>query len=239
MFFVARMLPFPCLITTTTKVGFDQITAADLCLSYSDFVANPGKLAGKKVIWVSPTLSPEHRKVTGFIPILFSRFSLYAASMNLPVVIEADGAHERHIKSPADHEPAIPPETTMMLHLTGLDVLDKPVSDRHVHRVERFMEITGAAEDDVLCEELIVKNILHPQGGFKNAPGGCRCIAVLTHADTPERVTRGMNIAGELVASGQVDCVWLTRLFPIQDRFVTVIRSTGSEHFIFDAEDEG
>ncbi len=233
MFFLSRTLPFPCLTTTTTKVGFDQIAAADLCLTYSDFAAFPQRLTGKKVIWVSPELDPEKSKISGFSCASFSRFARLAASMDLPVVNEADGAHGRHIKSPAAHEPVIPAETTVLLHLTGLDVLGKPVSEEVVHRPGQFMKITGAGQNDLLTDDLVIRNILHPQSGFTGVPPGCRKIAVLTQADTAEREAHGRNIAERLLSSGMLDCVWITRLFPLRDRQIIVVRPENTQRFIF------
>ncbi len=57
------------------------------------------------------------------------------------------------------------------------------------------MEITGTREGDFLDEAVIARVILHPQGGFKNAPAGCKRIAVLNQADTPKLEAHANSIA--------------------------------------------
>lgn len=223
MFFLARRCPWPCLITTTTKVGADQIPEADLCLPYQEFLTDPAAYSDKKVIWTSPTLTPEKGKISGFSLELFTEFSKAAKKRKLPIINEADGAHLRHIKAPAAFEPVVPVETNFLLHITGLDVLGKQVNSENVHRLDQFMEITGTREGDFLDEAAIARVILHPQGGFKNAPAGCKRIAVLNQADTPKLEEHANSIALVLLKNG-IESVWIARMYPEHEMFIRILR---------------
>ncbi len=211
MFYLARHLPWNCLATTTTKVGSGQIQTADRVGTFESFMGDPALFAGVKVAWVSPPPDAQTGKISGFTPLEFRWFAAVARSLPMPIINEADGAHCRHIKAPSDFEPVIPEETTHVLHLTGLDVLDQPIDERTVHRVEIFTEITGTKHGQLLDDAILVRNILHPGGGFKNTPPGAKRIAVLNQADTPERIKRGLNIAESLIDKG-IDSVWITSL---------------------------
>lgn len=223
MFFLARRCPWPCLITTTTKIGADQIPDADLCLSYQEFLTGFGEFSNKKVILVTPTLTPEKGKISGFSLELFSEFARIAKIRKLPIINEADGAHMRHIKAPASFEPVVPAETNYLLHMTGLDVLGKQINAENVHRLDEFLEITGTREGDFLDETAIEKAILHPQGGFKNAPAGCKRIAVLNQADTPKLEAHANSISLFLLENG-IECVWITRMYPEREMFIRAVK---------------
>ena len=194
MFRLAEMLPAPCVVTTTAKVGKDQIRFADCCSVLSGFSPeNP-----LKRMWVSPSLVPVNGKICGCTLAEFSKLAAYCRLRNFGLLNEADGAARRHIKAPAEHEPVIPSETNACFYVIGLDVLGKRIDSETVHRPEIFAEITGTSENDLIDEKCLAGLLEHPLGGLKNMPEKALKIVYMTHADTSARQHAAQVIAGNL-----------------------------------------
>ena len=110
--------------------------------------AEPGKLKGIHPAW---------------IPALRATWDI--------ILVEADGSRRLPLKAPADHEPALPPGTDLVVGVVGLSGLGRPLDDRTVHRPERFRDLTGCALGQPITWDHVVALARHPQGLFKNAPG--------------------------------------------------------------------
>ena len=195
MFTLGKQIPGACVLTTTTKVGEDQISEAEQQMTCSAFFDN--EVRGK-TIWVSPSLTPINGKICGCGSETFAALSEECALRGHPLIFESDGAARRHIKAPADHEPVIFPGTTVCFYLAGLDVLGKPVNPETVHRPEIFSRITGARNEDQITPDHIAALFDHPDGGLKKVPDTAIRIAYLTHADSGEKLKAGMYIAEQL-----------------------------------------
>ena len=194
MFRIGSMLSSHSILTTTTKVGADQVKKADRILSLAGL--SPYTLQG--VNWVTPTLSSENGKIIGCNLDEFHELAVFCQKWHLPLINEADGAAMRHIKAPAAHEPVIPTETNVCFYLVGLDVLNRPVCESVVHRPEIFAEITGTEYGKLITPQDMIRLIDHPAGGMKNIPDNAMKIACLTHADTPERISAAEYISDKL-----------------------------------------
>ncbi len=217
MFYLSRALPWNCLLTTTTKVGLGQIQQADACVSFEEFQKNPQGHSELKSIWVSPGLSVAQQKISGFTLEQFSQFAAAAEGLGRVILNEADGAHCRHLKAPNATEPVIPVETTHVLNLVGIDVIGEPLNAENVHRLPEFLAITGGQPGALIDEKMIARAVLHPLGGFKNAPAGSRKILVINQVDSPDRIRRAESLAELVIHDGgktAVDQVWLTCLDP-------------------------
>lgn len=202
MFSLAKIIPGSVITTTTTKVGENQIRAADQIFALNGFP--PEKT--DKVIWVSPTLKPQNKKIIGCGFEEFTHLSKICRDKNWPLIAETDGAANRHIKAPATHEPVIPQECNVCFYLAGLDVINQPLNAEYVHRPEVFSRITGLEPNNTIASETIAKLLDDPQGGLKNIPANALRIAYLTHADTKERITVGKAIS-ELLQHYDFICI--------------------------------
>src|ERR671920_2302176 len=58
-------------------------------------------------------------------------------------LVEADGSRRRPIKGTADHEPAFPDTTTLVVAVANVHALGTPVDEEHAHRPEVFSDLTG------------------------------------------------------------------------------------------------
>ncbi len=194
MFDLAKKFPGPAVMTTTTKVGAEQISAAALCLELSCFP--PPEMQSR--MWVSPSLVPQNGKIPGCTPNEFSRLAVICREAQIPLINEADGAAHRHIKAPGKNEPVIPKESDICIYVVGLDVLGKPVNSGTVHRPEIFSSLTESAEGDIIDTESIVRLLEHPDGGLKNIPEHAIKIVYLTHVNSREGLQAAESITAKL-----------------------------------------
>lgn len=213
LFSLARRQRRPVLLTTTTKVGFNQIQAADRILTPRDFSAEPEIVGAERVIWISELHGNGGTgKISGISDADFAELARRAAKFGYSILIEADGAHRRSIKAPEKHEPVIPPETTAVAACIGLSVLDRPATDESVHRLACYLDCVGGQPGEIINEESILRLIAHPEGSFKSTPGSAERILLLNQADNEDLLGRALKIADRALSAASADRVWITRL---------------------------
>ena len=182
MFELAKVMPGWTVITTTTKVGADQIRNAGICRSLDEF--SPKETT--QTIWVSPSLTPQNGKITGCTLDEFSNLAELCRKNKITLINEADGAARKHIKAPADYEPVIPRESDICIYVIGMDVLGLPLNDVNVHRPEIFSAITGLSLGEKIDPDSIIRLLEHPRGGLKGMPNHAKKIVYLTHINNDE-----------------------------------------------------
>lgn len=136
MFALAEALPGRVVMTTTTRIFAAQTKHAPAVV-YEDDLAPLGdalaahgrclvigRVEGDKALGVDPTL-PGRLLARGDVDY---------------VLVEADGSRMKPIKAPADHEPVIPPDTTLLVPMAGMDALEGTIEEVG-HRPERIREI--------------------------------------------------------------------------------------------------
>ena len=193
LFELGHALPGPCVTTTTTKVGTDQISAADARYSLDEWLSHAGE---DKCAWVAKTFPQEGRKQSGFDTVEELDELINACrERGVTLLYEADGAARRHIKAPAAHEPVISPLTDVCIYVIGLDTLGEPVSEENVHRPELFTAVTGRPLGEAIQPADLIALAVHPNGGLKNAPDSAERILYLTHGDNAERLAAANAIA--------------------------------------------
>jgi molybdenum cofactor cytidylyltransferase len=210
----------PVIVTASTHLGVWQVPLADHHLIASD-ESHLRNLPGEGVILVTGGIEGERTKPVGDLVLLGLRAK--ARQENIPLFIEADGARQKPLKAPADHEPPIPDFSEIVICVAGLSALGKPLGGEQVHRAEIFSRISGLAPGRDISPEAVVNALTHPQGGLKNIPQNARRIALLNQADTPELRSIGGEMARFLL--GSFDTVLVGSLH--QDDFNTVERTAG------------
>ncbi|MFL5655649.1 MAG: selenium cofactor biosynthesis protein YqeC [Ktedonobacteraceae bacterium] len=113
------------------------------------------------------------------------------------VIVEADGARHGMIKAPAEHEPAVPPQTNVALLMMSAEAINQPLSGSIAHRPERVAAVLGINQGDVLTAVLVAKLMMSEQGGMKNIPEMAEVYVLITHV-TEERWD-GVREVAELV----------------------------------------
>lgn len=118
---------------------------------------------------------------------------------NIPLLIEADGSRQKPLKAPAEHEPPIPAFAEIVVHVSGLSALGKPLNEENIHRAKIFSALTGLAIGETIAPQTLLKYLTHPQGALKNIPQNAKRIALLNQAETPELLSSAGRIAPQLL----------------------------------------
>jgi len=101
---------------------------------------------------------------------------------------EADGSRMRPFKAPADYEPVIPADTTLVVPVVGADVFGKSLDADHVHRPELVSALCGAPPGTPITPAIVARVLAHALGGRKGVPAGARVIVVINKVESlPDR----------------------------------------------------
>jgi molybdenum cofactor cytidylyltransferase len=189
------------LLTTSTHLGAWQTGSADHWFaihSASDIQRLGEALPGGIVLL---TGIREDDRMRGLSLELLECVHQLAITHNLPLLIEADGAHMLPLKAPANNEPVIPHFVNAVVVVAGLMSLGKPLSAARVHRPELFGKLAGIQEGDLVTAEALASVLLSERGGLKNIPGKARKIVLLNQADSVELQVQARVLADRLIKS--------------------------------------
>lgn len=115
------------------------------------------------------------------------------------VIIEADGARGRSLKAPADHEPVVPEETTLVVVMVGLDVVGEPLDEEHVHRVEIVRHLARASAGARVTPHVVVSAVV---GGYlTRLPVASRRTVFLNKA-SDDRLKTAETLGEKLLGAG-------------------------------------
>lgn len=115
-------------------------------------------------------------------------------------LIEADGAKHLPCKAPAEHEPALPACSDLVVGVTGLSALGQPL-ETCCFRTERAAELLGCTMEHHITEEDLVRLIASEQGQQKNL-NGRKFYAVLNQYEEKEHREAAEKIAELLQRQG-------------------------------------
>lgn len=110
------------------------------------------------------------------------------------VLVEADGSRQRPCKAPTVHEPAIPPETTLVVPVLGITAVGQPVAAA-AHRPERVCALTGLSPHDPLTPAALATLLTHADGALKGVPPAARVIPFLNQVETEAQLQAARQIA--------------------------------------------
>lgn len=197
LFALGRMLPGRVVMTTTTRIFAAQMKLATAVCLAADLSSLTQKLDTHGRVLVVGEVAGE--KAFGVPPDLPAR--LLARPDVDHVLVEADGSRMRPIKAPAAHEPVIPPETTLVVPVAGIDALAAPLAQA-AHRPELVLALIGhvsAAMPQRLTEADIATLLVHPQGGMKGVPEKARVIPLLNKVQTTDHLRAARQIARHIL----------------------------------------
>ena len=203
------------LTTTTTHIFGEQIALAPAHVGAGEATRDrirAALTAHRHVLVVGPIDSVTGR-AAGISPELVSRLRAWCPRACL--IVEADGSRRLPFKAPAEHEPVIPPETTVVVPVVGADVFGARLDAAHVHRPERVSALSGAAAGATVTPEIVARVLTHPDGGLKNVPGRARVVVLINKAEllsnrepareTADRLLREPAIASVVLAAAGAD----------------------------------
>jgi probable selenium-dependent hydroxylase accessory protein YqeC len=162
----------------------------------------------------------ESRKLEGISPDLVGL--LYDSHEIDMMIIEADGAAGRPVKAPREWEPVIPPSSTLVIGILGVDGVGKELNEENLFQAERISQLTGIPMGGKMTCEGMAILIVHPQGIFKGAPHSSRRVAFINKVDIPKGMIWGKEIGKEILEKGspQIERVILGRIkseFPVAE----------------------
>ncbi len=128
------------------------------------------------------------------------------------VIVEADGSRMRPFKAPAEHEPVIPPETTLVVPVVGVDILGRTLSDEYVHRAARVAELAGVALGTAITPEIVARVLTHPAGGLKDVPPAARVVPLINKVESADDLAGARLIAELVLQSERCSAVALGRV---------------------------
>jgi probable selenium-dependent hydroxylase accessory protein YqeC len=112
------------------------------------------------------------------------------------IIVEADGAAGRPLKAPREGEPVLPPDTTLLIPVVGIDVLGAPLDEEHVFRSRIAMQILNEREGAVVDEAMI--GILLA-ATLKEKPEAARVIPFVNKVDLPGGLESGRRAGNVLL----------------------------------------
>lgn len=211
MFALAVELPGRVVITTTTRIFAAQMQHAAAVLMADDLGGLGqlldthgsclviGRVDGDKALGVDPTL-PGQWLARSYIDY---------------VLVEADGARMRPIKAPAEHEPVVPSDTTLLVPVAGIDALSGPIMEL-AHRPERVLALLQATgrpsaqptPDGRLTIAGMAELVASPFGGLKSAPSAVEIIPFINKVETAAEQESASGVAAEILRlSDRIDRV--------------------------------
>lgn len=118
------------------------------------------------------------------------------ASLADVVLIEADGSRRRPIKGTAEHEPAIPDDTTLVVAVGNVHALGTPVDEEHVHRPEVFSDLTGIGPGQSITAGAFATALA--RGSLARVPEGARVAALITGVEPGRSMSDASVVTREL-----------------------------------------
>ena len=167
----------PVVLTTTTKMGTDQVSDPAVWSEDPDVISaelSEAQRQGRPLFVANQRIG---EKVVGLDEHTVD--DLFQSGIADAIVVEADGARRRLIKAPATHEPVIPTLTTTVVVVASARALGRPVSSAS-HRPDRFAELAGIGVEDPIGVDDAVRVLLHVDGGRKGLPPHARLAYVIT-----------------------------------------------------------
>ena len=173
-------------LTTTTKMGSDQVGGANLLirpskkeLSIALGETSPlliwDRVDGEKAFGVDPSL-PE-----SWLP------------EATRVIVEADGARRHPAKAPAPYEPVLPLGVTTVIAVIGADAIDRVIEDQ-CHRPLRVAAVVNCSPYERLTPQRAAVLLLDSNGSRKGLENGMRFVIAITKVST-----KNQNIVNRLV----------------------------------------
>lgn len=189
------------LTTTTTNLFFpsrDQSPVTLVTETVPALLDRAGPaLKGHPHISAGTRHLPETGKLKGFAAPMIDE--IRQAGLFDWIIVEADGAKQLPIKASDVHEPVMPSATTAIVHVTGLDALNTPVDDIHVHRSAIFRANTGLAPGSRVDVNAVAVSCVRELRKARVLAGSDPDTVVwLNKADDPQRIAAGRAVAARL-----------------------------------------
>jgi probable selenium-dependent hydroxylase accessory protein YqeC len=197
--------------TTTTRIFGAQIALAPAHVRAASVTRErlSAELALHRHVLVIGATDAGSGKAEGISLDLFRKVRAWFPDVCL--LNEADGSRMRPFKAPADYEPVIPADTTLVVVVVGADVLGQSLDAAHVHRPELVATLSGAPMGAPVTPAIVARVLADPQGGRKGVPADARVVVLINKVEglpsrapareTAERLLRDPAIHSVVLAT--------------------------------------
>jgi molybdenum cofactor cytidylyltransferase len=198
--------------TTTTRIFGAQIALAPAHIPAAEVTRErvSAALALHRHVLVIGETDAGSGKAEGIPLELFARLRAWFPDVCL--LNEADGSRMRPFKAPADYEPVIPAETTLVVVVVGADVLGRSLDADHVHRPELVAALCGAPPGTPITPAIVARVLADPRGGRKGVPAGARVIVLINKVEGLRDRGPARETAERLLRDPAIDSVVLAAL---------------------------
>jgi probable selenium-dependent hydroxylase accessory protein YqeC len=213
-------------LTTTTRIAaYEQALAPAVCPPGDEATLAAALATHSCCLLAQPSGS---HKAAGLAPHMPQQ--LLARPDVDVVVVEADGAAQHPVKAPAQHEPALPHGTTLLIVVAGIDALSAPIA-AVAHRPDIVAALTGLAPSDHLSPQALARLLIHPQGGLKSLPPHARAVVFVNKVEAEQQADLASLIA-VAVLTGSTATVTRVVAGSLQDEHLPLLVFTrpGSRH---------
>lgn len=210
LFQLARLMEPPVIAACSTHMGIWQTNLADhhFVLERAEQVEAHTKQLEGVTLFTGP--SGTRNRLQGLAEDSLAELRLVSDDLGLPLLIEADGSRQLPLKAPGPNEPLIPAWVDAVVVVAGLSGLGNVLDSDHVHRPERFAELSGLGIGETIHEAALAQVLMHPEGGLKNISAGANKILLLNQVDNELFIKSGMRIAN--LVSPVYPSIYLTSL---------------------------
>jgi probable selenium-dependent hydroxylase accessory protein YqeC len=198
--------------TTTTRIFGAQIALAPAHIPAAEVRRErvSAALALHRHVLVIGETDAGSGKAEGIPLELFARLRAWFPDACL--LNEADGSRMRPFKAPADYEPVIPAETTLVVVVVGADVLGRSLDAEHVHRPELVAALCGAPLGTPITPAIVARVLADPRGGRKGVPAGARVVVLINKVEGLRDRGPAHETAERLLRDPAIDSVVLATL---------------------------
>jgi probable selenium-dependent hydroxylase accessory protein YqeC len=138
--------------------------------------------------------------------------------------VKADGARMRHMKAPADGEPALPACCTNVVPILSALAIGEPLTAAVAHRVERIELVAGLRENERITARHLGQLLASADGSMK-ATEGRRVVPVINMVDDDLREAQAREAAEVALAlCSRIDRVVLACLARTGNPVVAVVQ---------------
>jgi len=139
------------------------------------------------------------------------------------LLVEADGAAGKPVKGYAPYEPALPPYSSMILPVMGIDAIGKSVGPMDVHRPDLLLKICGAEAGEPFCAGHFIKCLKYMLKRGHDMSPRARMIPVVNKIELLPDANLIKSIAEAFIGD------------PLAERFLfTAAKQTAPLRYIFD-----
>lgn len=181
--------------TTTTHILSNQATGHLVLNTDENSLLQEAGQAIDRYSHISVALCRETSgKLKGPGPELVARLAALADY----TIVEADGAGGKPLKIPNATEPVIPPDTSLVMAVAGIDGLGRTVEEA-VFRAHLARALLDINPEDRVTPEILADLLNHPEGITKGSPDSAVLIGFINKVETRAQLTDAVRIARLLV----------------------------------------